>query len=178
MTGKNFTSTTLQLVRDFEGLKLSAYPDAAGYSIGYGSQTYENGQKVKKGDTITQQRAEQLLAYHVNLAANTVNKYVNVPLTQNQFDALTSFVYNVGGGNFLGSTLLKIINQNANDFERISAEFRRWVYSQGVKLSALVDRREQEILVYVQGTYQKKNFGWAVLAAAAVGTYLLTRKRK
>lgn len=173
MTGKNYTATTIQLIKDFEGFRSTAYRDGNAYSIGYGAQTYENGQPVKVGDTITQQRAEQLLAFHVSKFAAAVNQYINVALNQNQFDALVSFCYNVGISAFSTSTLAKIVNKTPNDFDSISREFRRWNKSNGVVLQGLIDRREQEILVYVQGTYEKKNYLLILVVAAAVSWYIL-----
>lgn len=154
MTGKNYTISTLLLIKGFEGLELKAYPDGNAYSIGYGSQTYENGTPVKAGDTITKERAEKLLEYHVTRFANTVNTYVNVSLSQGQFDALVSFAYNVGDGAFRNSTLLKRVNINPDDFASISTEFRKWVYYKGKVLDSLVKRRESEIKQY---TSKKKS---------------------
>ncbi|WP_051398251.1 lysozyme [Runella limosa] len=149
MTGRNYTASTLTLIRGFEGFEAKAYPDGGAYSIGYGSQTWEDGTPVKAGQTITKERAEKLLTHHVARFATTVNAYITVPLTQGQFDALTSFTYNVGGGALFSSTLRKKVNANPNDFTAIATEFRKWVFSKGVKLNALIARREAEILVYV-----------------------------
>ncbi|MCA0234163.1 MAG: lysozyme [Bacteroidetes bacterium] len=158
MTGRNYTASTLTLIRGFEGFQAKAYPDGGAYSIGYGSQTWEDGTPVKAGQTITKERAEKLLTHHVARFATTVNAYITVPLTQGQFDALTSFTYNVGGGALFNSTLRKKVNANPNDFTAIATEFRKWVFSKGVKLNALIARREAEILVYI-GSKKKTSRG-------------------
>lgn len=173
----NASSDLIFFLKQQEGLRLTAYPDGKGYSIGYGVQTYENGAAVKAGDTITNIRAEQLLNYHVGKAAAVVNKYVTVRLNQGQFDALVSFVYNVGEGQFRTSTLLKVINANPLDLTRIEAEFKRWIYSNGKVVNALVRRRQEEAYLYGQGTSSKDNSSlYLVAAAAAVGLYLYLNK--
>jgi lysozyme len=170
--------TTLQLLRDFEGLSLQAYPDGRGYSIGYGVQTYENGQAVRVSDKITRDRAEQLLLHHATLNGNAVSRSILISLNQNQFDALVSLCYNIGAGAFAGSTLVKVINANPKDFGAIEKEFLRWVNSNGKPLPALVERRRAESLIYGQSTFSK-NTNWLAIAAgllAGYGLYKLSKK--
>lgn len=118
------------------------------WTIGYGITHYEDGRKVKKGDTITEKRANDLLKFHVNKVVCAVDGACSkVHLKQQQFDALVSFTYNVGENNFKSSTLLKKVNANPND-PAIRVEFMKWVYS-GHKFSeGLKNRRKKEVNLY------------------------------
>src|ERR1044072_4619759 len=117
----------LALIKEFESCKLRAYQDSVGvWTIGWGITQYENGVEVKQGDQITLARANELLAWEVNLKSDGVSTLTNnQKLTSNQFSALVSFAYNVGLGNLKSSTLLKKVRINPNDHS-IPAEFLRW----------------------------------------------------
>lgn len=139
-----------------EGLKLKMYNDPAGHAtIGYGHLIHKgkiNGSEpevFQKG--LTKQEAFDLLKSDLTKFEKIVEDSVKVPLTQNQFDALVSFTYNVGEGNFRSSTLLKKIN--SGDFEKAAREFHRWKYSDGKVLPGLVNRRAQEAKLFAYGTY-------------------------
>ena len=127
------------LIKTREGFKSKKYLCPAGIpSIGY-------GHVILKGeifDEITEAGAGALLQKDLIGIESQVNSLVNVPLTQNQFDALVSFTYNVGPGNFSRSTLLRKLN--AGDYEAAAGQFKRWVYGGGVILPGLVSRREEE----------------------------------
>ena len=132
----------IELIKAHEGLRLNAYLCPAGVpTIGYG-HTYN----VKMGDRITEEQAERLLIGDLILAETEVNRY-GFDLTQNQFDALVSFVYNIGAGNFRSSTLLKRLKANPNDPD-IAKQFSRWVYGGGKVLPGLVRRRNEESKLY------------------------------
>ena len=141
------------LIKQFEGLRLDAYAATESekqrniWTIGFGNITYENGTKVKKGDKITQQRAEELFKYFADRFASNIDTKVTVPITQNQFNAIVSLAYNIGLGNFQKSTLLKKLNRNPND-KTIKDEFLKWINAGGRKLQGLVNRRKKEIEVY------------------------------
>lgn len=138
------------LIKKFEGCKLTAYKCSAGvFTIGYGNTFYEDGTKVKQGDVITQQRAEQLFDMIVNDFARKVDAFVKSNLSENNFSALVSFTFNVGIGNFQRSTLLRKVNANPKD-ATIPAEFRKWVRANGEVLKGLVRRREAEAKLYEQ----------------------------
>jgi len=167
------SSQGLGILKRREALRLNAYQDQAGvWTIGYGATSYESGAKVKQGDKITAARAEQLLAFHVGWAATAVNVLITPTLTQGQFDALTSFAYNVGEPNFRKSTLRTLVNTNPNDFERISAAFLQWVYVtvNGVKVKSngLVNRRNEEIELYTSGAVKKKSPLFWIAAAFVI----------
>lgn len=128
----------LALIKAFEGLKLNAYRCAAGvWTIGYGHTL-----GVNPGDTLTEQAADLFLRQDAAVAEASVNRYVNVPLTQNQFNALVSFVFNLGSGNFRNSTLLKKLN--AGDYQGAGEELLRWVRAGDTTLPGLVRRRAVE----------------------------------
>lgn len=128
----------IEKVKEFEGLRLTSYKDSAGvWTIGYG-----HTRGVKAGQRITEAQAEAFLKEDLREAEGYVNN-LKLDLTQGQFDALVDFVYNVGIGDFMGSTLLKKIRAKAPTAE-IQKQFRRWVYSKGKKLGGLVKRRDWE----------------------------------
>lgn len=126
------------LIKKAESLRLEAYKCPAGVpTIGWG-----HTKGVKMGQKITKQQAEKLLKEDLNKMASVVKKHVKVEINQNQFDALVSFVFNVGEDAFKNSTMLNLINQK--DFKGASKEFQRWVHADGKKLEGLVVRRENE----------------------------------
>ena len=98
--------------------------------------------------TITKEQATALLQKDLKGYEAVINRYVRVPLNQNQFDALASFVYNVGTGNFIKSTLLKLINAQT-PAKHIFTEFRKWNKSKGKVLKGLIKRRAMEGLLFV-----------------------------
>lgn len=135
---RKLTATTLDFLRAREGFRANAYPDAGGYSIGYGRFL---GTKPVPSQ-VTRLQAERWLSEDAQKAADAIVRLVRVPLNQNQFDALVSFVYNLGEGALSRSTLLKKLN--AGDYAGAAGEFRRWVYSGGTILAGLVSRRAAE----------------------------------
>lgn len=145
MNNLAYSSKGLTLTEQFEGLRLTAYQDSVGvWTIGYG----HTGDDVHPGLTITQQQASALLLKDVASAVADVNRLVNVPLTQNQFDALVDFVFNVGGGNFASSTLLR--NLNAGNYAGAAAQFPRWVHAGNQILPGLVTRRKAEQALFLE----------------------------
>lgn len=130
------------MIRKFEGLQLAAYRCPAGvWTIGYG---HTSG--VVPGMRITASQVEELLAQDVAVAEGIVNDE-GLGLRQCQFDALVSFVFNVGGANFRRSTLLSRVKADPND-NSIMDEFLRWVYGGGVVLPGLQKRRLEEMRLY------------------------------
>lgn len=129
----------IALLQAHEGLRLTAYRDAGGvWTIGYGS----TAGGVRRGMTISYDQAVLRLYQDLDDAEATVNSRVTVPLTQPQFDALVSLVFNIGGGAFRKSTLLQKLN--AGDYAGASNQFRRWVKAKGRVLPGLVTRRAAE----------------------------------
>jgi len=131
------------LIKEAEGLELKAYLCPANvWTIGYG----HTGDDVWPGLVITLAEAEALLTKDLKRFEGYIDKYVKVPLTQNQFDALVSFVYNIGAQAFIESTLLKKLN--AGDYEGAAAQFPRWNKAKGKVLAGLVKRREKELKLF------------------------------
>ena len=128
----------LALIKKFEGCKLRAYQDSVGvWTIGVG-----HTKGVEKGDVITEEQADEYLRADVSEAEECVNRALTLPLTQGEFDACVSFVFNVGCGAFRGSTLLKRILDG--DFDGASKEFARWNKAGGQVLAGLTARRKAE----------------------------------
>lgn len=133
-----------KLIRESEGFKDKAYLDTGGvWTIGYGTIRYPNGNPVKKGDTCTKEQAEEYLKNDVKWVEKCLDTLITTKkLNQNQFDALASFVYNVGEKQFATSTLLNLINKG--NFQGASSQFSRWVYDNGKRIQGLVNRRKIE----------------------------------
>lgn len=135
----------LELIKHFEGFESRAYVCPGGkLTIGYG-----HTKTVKDNDEITEEQAERLLRYDLKDAENAINALVEVPLAQNQFDALVSFIYNIGAERFRKSTMLRYINRG--DFKRAAKEFSRWKYAGGIIRRGLVRRRAAERALF-EGT--------------------------
>ena len=142
------SSKLRELVKHFEGCKLTSYVCSAGHNtIGYGNTFYENGVKVKPGDKITQQRAEELLDVILIKFVQQTNEVIKSSVNQNQRDALTDFAYNCGLSNLKSSTLLKKVNADPND-KTIREEFMKWTRANKIVLNGLVRRREAEANLY------------------------------
>jgi lysozyme len=136
----------LALVKAFEGCYLEAYVCPAGVlTIGYG-----HTDNVEKGQTITKEQADRFLIKDVTWAEDVVERHVRVPLSAYQFDALTSFVFNVGEGAFKGSTLLRELNKGR--YEAVPAQLLRWNKAGSGKkkrvLAGLTRRRHAEAALW------------------------------
>jgi lysozyme len=129
----------LNLIKEYEGCMLKAYLcPALVWTIGYG----QTGKDIVEGLVWTQEQADNALASTVTKFTDGVTSLLKVPVTQNQFDALVSFAYNVGLGSLAKSTLLKLLN--SGDYSAASKEFSRWNKAGGVVLEGLKRRREAE----------------------------------
>jgi lysozyme len=128
-------------IKGFEALRLVAYPDPGTgdkpWTIGWG-----HTKGIKQGDRITQEQAEQFLSNDLAVFELTVNTAIKRPMTQNQFDALVSLAFNIGGSAFSGSTLVKKFN--AGDAQGAADEFSKWKNSGGKVMPGLVKRRAAE----------------------------------
>jgi lysozyme len=136
----------IALIKSAEGLRLKAYPDPGTgglpWTIGYGSTS-----GVTRNMVITEAQAEQMLEEDLVRFERIVERAVRVPVNQGQFDALVSFTYNVGEGNFTKSTLLRKLN--AGDAAGASEQFSRWVNAAGKVLPGLVKRRAAECAMFL-----------------------------
>ena len=163
----NTSTSGKQLIKEFEGLRLRAYPDGAGYSVGYGHWG------VSAGTVITQLQAEMYFEQDIQRFENYINS-LGLDINQNQFDALVSFTYNTGEGGFSG-TMLEMARNNPND-PAIANEFARKVYSQGQILQALKNRRQIETELY----FSPPGISKIAIASLSLGigiiALLITRK--
>lgn len=136
------------LIKRFEGCRLSAYKCPAGlWTVGYGFTTRPDGSPVQAGDKLTQSEADaQFDAILPRYERLTAEYTQGAELDENQFSALVSFVYNVGGAAFFRSTLRRKILRG--DFAGVAAEFARWTRAGGRELAGLVARRHEEKLLF------------------------------
>jgi lysozyme len=146
-----------KLITGAEGEKLTVYKDSGGaWTIGkghlvkpgekffpYGGSMSVTNTGVK---TITKAQSDALFTADTKIAHDAVSSAVKVPLSDNQFAALVSLVFNIGAGAFAESTLLRKLN--ARDYTGAAAEFNRWVYDEGVTVPGLVSRRLREQAVF------------------------------
>jgi lysozyme len=136
----------LENIKEDEGFRANAYRDPGSgdqpITIGYGT-TRINGKAVQLGDTITEPKATSLIRRQVqNIYGAAVKRKVKVDLTQNEYDALVSFTYNVGVGNFGASTLLRKLNEK--DYLEAADQFLRWNKAAGQVMRGLTKRRKKE----------------------------------
>lgn len=131
------------LVREYEGCRLRAYLCPAGVpTLGVG-----HTKGVKVGDSCSIQQADLWLTEDLEDAGAVVSMLVRVPLTQGQFDSLTSFVFNLGAKRLAESTLLILLNKG--NYKAAAEQFSRWVYGGGQKLPGLVKRRAAEAALFL-----------------------------
>ena len=140
----NIGQKGIDLIKHFEGCELNAYKCPAGvWTIGYG-----HIKGVSEGMSITQEQAEQMLLDELKEYENYINELVIVNLSQNQFDALVSWVYNLGPANLQSSTLLKVLN--SGDYSGVPAQIERWNKAGGKVLEGLIRRREAESALFCE----------------------------
>lgn len=139
---RKVNKATLEHIKKSEGLRLSAYPDPGSkngdpWTIGYGST-----KGVVKGMKISAEEAEARLRDDLTNAENAVSRLVTVPLNDNRFGALVSFVFNIGAGAFQKSTLLKLLNQG--QYDAVPGQLARWNKNDGAVMAGLTKRRAEE----------------------------------
>lgn len=129
----------LEFIREFEKLKLEAYRDSGGvWTVGYG----HTGADVTPGLKIDEPVAEALLRGDVGDAERCINSVVKVALSQPEYDALCSFIFNIGVKAFRESTMLRLLNEE--NYTAAALQFKRWVYDDRRVVAGLVNRREAE----------------------------------
>lgn len=171
----------IRLLKQWEGLRLTAYQDVGGvWTIGYG----HTGSDVTEGLTITEAEAETLLRTDILDTEQAVAQLVKVDLTDNQFAALVSFVFNVGRGAFAKSTLLRKLN--AGDYDAVPGELAKWIRAGGKPVKGLANRRAAEVGLWAKGAYvasagpstaqpeapaflTKETISWAATLAGSMG---------
>jgi lysozyme len=141
----NISDNGLNLIKDFEGIRLSAYPDSSGvWTIGYGST-----QGVHPGMVISLAQADQMLRNEISTDESYVTAVVNVDIAQSMFDAMVSFTYNIGQGNFQKSSVLRLVN--IGDFISAANAFLLWNKAGGIIVPGLTRRRQAERKLFLQG---------------------------
>ena len=141
------SQTGVDLIKSFEGCKLTAYKCSAGVNtIGFGNTYYKNGNKVKIGDKITQDEADKLFLDLLPKYEKTVLDAIKVPLTQNQFDALVSFCWNCGSS----KTLFKMVNEKFSEMNIVNWLCSHYIMGGGKELAGLVRRRKAEATLFIK----------------------------
>jgi lysozyme len=147
-SGLRTSPAGMELVTDFEGCRLDAYKCPGNvWTTGVGHTV-----SARPGQVLSHEQVAENLVTDVAGAEHIVNRHVRVPLSQGQFDALVSFAFNVGEGNFRSSTLLRKLN--AGDYAGACHQLPRWVYSGGQKLAGLERRRLAERDLCLEGVTQ------------------------
>ena len=137
--------SALNLIRQFEGLELTSYPDTGNvWTIGYGSTiNKDTGEAIKKGDKIDIATAERWLKQDIAEREKYIKPLIKVPITENQKAAIISLAYNIGTGAFAKSTLLRLLNQGA-DKKLVADQFLKWNKVKGFEVKGLTNRRKLE----------------------------------
>jgi lysozyme len=133
-------------IQSLEGLSLVPYGPANALEIGYG-HVIQTGEDFSGG--ITQEQAQAIFDADLSIAAAAVSRLTMAPLSQGQYDALVSLVFNIGQGNFARSTLLQLVN--ARDYAGAAAQFGRWNQAGGQIIPGLTARRAQEAQIFAGG---------------------------
>ncbi len=153
-TDRITSQSGLDLIAEFEGWVPRAYNDPVGYcTIGFGhliqrSPCDDSIPEEFKGE-ITRERGFELMRGHLVGVETTIKGSVEYATLQHQFDALSSFIYNIGDTNFRNSTLLAKLN--VGDLVGVSLEWPRWRFAAGQELPGLVRRREAELDMFFDG---------------------------
>lgn len=149
----------IEFIKSAEGVKNFVYADSAGLpTIGVGhlltqdeltnGKIHIDGKSHKYHDGLPDDVIDRLLLRDLHIAELVVNSNVKVKLTQNQYNALVSFAFNVGVGAFRKSTLLRLLNNS--DYESVPDQMRRWILSAGRQIQGLKNRREKEVKLWNQ----------------------------
>ena len=143
----------ITLIKHYEGSPKHKDGNAVSYrcaankaTIGYGSLKLIDGSPVQDSMSISMQEAEELLAHELKEYEGYINSMVNVPLKQNEFDALVSWVFNLGPSNLKSSTMLKVLN--AGKYQEVPEQIKRWNKVNGKVNEGLVKRRKSEALLF------------------------------
>jgi len=143
---RHVSNKGLQLIKQFEGFSSVIYKDSAGLpTIGYGHLVLPQELTSFK-NSITKSQAEALLKVDLQVAEHAVSRLIKTPLTDNQFDSLVSFTFNLGSATLQRSTLRAKVNRA--EHEQVPAEFMRWVYAGGRIIPGLIRRRHAEASLY------------------------------
>lgn len=152
---RHINDAGLALIQQWEGLFLKAYHGAADrpglLTIGYGHTDAAGPPVVKEGMTITKEQASAILRTDLGRVEANVSSMVKVPLNDNQYAAMVSFVFNCGEANFAKSSLLRKLN--ASDYTSVPTELMKWTKANGVQVHGLVNRRAAEAGLWAKGSH-------------------------
>ena len=149
--GLTISAMALVAIAAYEGFKKDAYIPVPGDvpTIGHGTTRYESGAPVKMGDTVTRERALELLRDDADEFAQAVRRCAPVPMYQHEFDAFVSLTYNIGEGAFCGSTMVRLLK--AGDYAGACKQILRWDKFNGKPLRGLTLRRQKEYATCIGG---------------------------
>jgi len=137
------SDSCVEMIKEFEGKKQVAYQDPAGvWTIGYG-----HTKGVEKGQLCIEKTCDRFLMEDLEEVEEYIDRLVKVPLTQNQYDALVSWTFNLGSGSLKESTMLRKLNYG--DYESVPEEMKKWVYAGDEVLEGLVRRRDAEATLFL-----------------------------
>ncbi len=143
---QHISADGLELMETWEEMALIQYED------GYGYQTIGYGHRIAKGENfdggISKEQAEEIFAADIQVAETAVRDAIQQDVQQNQFDALVSLAFNIGGANFAGSEVVRHVNKR--HFASAAQGFLQWVTAGGEKSRGLVRRRAQEVLLFTE----------------------------
>jgi lysozyme len=145
VSSQTVSDVGINLIKQYEGCKLTSYFDVDGYSIGYG----HHSPLISADQTCTQEQADAWLANDANAAACSVLKFCRVDLSQNQLDALTDWMYNFGATKVQNATLWSVLN--AGNYDGVPDQLMRWVNVNGSPDSGLQARRQAECDIWNGG---------------------------
>ena len=146
MANRQINNEGLELVKFYESFRGKAYLCPAGkLTIGYGHVILGNEPHLKEME-IDEAHAEKILRSDLAIAEKAVNRYITVDLNSNEYSALCSFTFNLGGGNLSSSTLRRLLNKG--EYESVPDQLHRWVYAGKKRLNGLVKRRHAEGLLF------------------------------
>jgi len=145
---KTISPSGLDFIKGWEKLELESYPDEGGvWTIGYGTTVLPCGTPVSENMVCTEDEAEVFFQHDISVFESAINNYVKVELNQNQFDALVSFVYNIGISGFKTSSALKRLN--LQDFKAVPERMKLWNKVKGKVSRGLVRRRAAEAKLFL-----------------------------
>ena len=149
----------IKLITEFEGLYLTAYDDRGKngggvWTIGFGTIQYPDGTPVQPGDTCTKEQAVEWFKFEVKEKEEGVTDLIDVDLTQDQFDVLVSFAYNLGIGCLKSSTLRKLLNNE--DYNAVPHEILKFDHDNGKVVAGLTRRRRAEAHLWKTGELKFK----------------------
>lgn len=147
VAARELNEASLNHIKESEGWRECAYKDIVGkWTIGYGHLLVPGNELCRPVPTtqccITKEKGLEVLKSDISTAANAIDRIVTVPLTDNQFGALTSWAYNVGSGNARASTLVKLLN--GGDYNAVCGELKKWNKAGGKEVQGLTNRRNKE----------------------------------